>query len=90
LCFDYVPPNTFRDQSEGFWRYQISTGGPAEEFRFYSSGPNYPPYRIEFVFLDWGDGYTRKLSGDDLDLMMEIWDFFVDIGMVESEYEKYA
>ena len=37
LSFDYVVPETFTDQDEGFWRYQISCGGPQEEIRFYAS-----------------------------------------------------
>ena len=24
LCFDYVEPNTFTDQKEGYWRWQLS------------------------------------------------------------------
>ena len=35
LCFDYVAPYTFEDQRAGYWRWQISWGGPAEEFRIY-------------------------------------------------------
>ncbi len=76
LSFGYVAPETFADQQEGYWCYQISWGGPSEEFRFYSSGREYAPYRIEFAFLDWFDGETRPLEGEDLALMMKIWDFF--------------
>lgn len=35
LSFDYVAPGTFKWAKRGFWRYQISWGGPSEEFRFY-------------------------------------------------------
>jgi hypothetical protein len=72
LSFDYVEPYTFGDQERGYFRYQISWGGPAEEFRFFvdvlpkSVGawhrserfPN-PVWRldkIEYWFLDWFDG----------------------------------
>ena len=88
LCFDYVAPGTFRGQKEGYWRYQISYGGPSEEFRFYASSPDAPAYRITFVFLDWFDGYERKLSGRDESLLDEIWSFFQEIGSAEAEYEK--
>jgi hypothetical protein len=30
LCFDYVSPGTFTDRQEGYWRYQISWGGPSD------------------------------------------------------------
>jgi len=29
LSFDYVEPNTFNDQKEGYWRWQFSWGGPS-------------------------------------------------------------
>ena len=29
LGFDYVEPNTFEHQVEGYWRWQFSWGGPA-------------------------------------------------------------
>lgn len=34
LSFDYVEPDTFDDQDRGYFRYQISYGGPSEEVRF--------------------------------------------------------
>lgn len=88
LGFDYVAPGTFGDQREGYWRYQISWGGPSDEFRFYASDPNDRPYRIEYWFLDWFDGEGRALTGEDEELLLEIWDDFEGMGMTESEYEK--
>jgi hypothetical protein len=88
LSFDYVTPMTWHDQPEGFWRYQISCGGPQEEFRFYSSGPQYSPYRITFAFLDWGDGYERQLVGKDLELMINLWDDWEDCCLIEDVYNK--
>ena len=29
LCFDYVEPDTFNDQREGYFRYQLSCGRPS-------------------------------------------------------------
>ena len=55
LCFDWVEPNTFNNQEEGFWRWQLSWGGPSDEFRiFVDEDKNI--YKIEYWFLDWGDG----------------------------------
>ena len=89
LCFDYVQPGTFGDnQQEGYWRYQISCGGPQEEFRFYASSPEDPCYRISFVFLDWFDGEERELCDDDLDLMEDIWSFFQEVESARHEYDK--
>jgi hypothetical protein len=67
LCFDYVDPNTFTDQKEGYWRWQLSWGGPGDEFRIYVN-PDKSVHRIEYWYLDWFDGakveLDEKLHGD--------------------------
>jgi hypothetical protein len=88
LAFCYVPPGTFPDQLEGYWQYQLSTGGPGEEFRFYSSTPGSPCYRISFVFLDWYDGHERELVGRDRELLEELWAWFQEAGTVEHVYTE--
>ncbi|WP_236888120.1 hypothetical protein [Dehalococcoides mccartyi] len=52
LCFDYVAKNTFRDQKRSYFRWQLSWGGPADEFRFYLD-ENVDAVLIEYWFLDW-------------------------------------
>lgn len=82
LSIDYVQPNTFQDQPFGFLRYQISTGGPGDEFRFFIDA-DLRCYKVEYWFLDWFDGASRILEGDSFKLMLEIYDHFVEIGTVE-------
>ena len=50
LCFDRVEPGTFEGQRAGYWRWQLSWGGPSEEFRLFDNGD------LEFWHLDWFDG----------------------------------
>jgi len=88
LCFDYVAPNTFRDQPEGYFRYQLSWGGPQDEFRFYAHPDDTFPGLIEYWFLDWFDGAKLEVIGKDYLLLSEIWQFFQEIGTVAAEYEK--
>ena len=88
LSFDYVEPGTFGDQPEGYWRYQLSWGGPSDEIRFYSSSPSDNPYRIEYWFLDWYDGKGRALVGRDLGLARSLWQWFVEAGSTQSEFDK--
>jgi hypothetical protein len=88
LSFDYVAPNTFDDQPEGYFRYQLSWGGPSDEFNFYVSGPDFSLYRTEYWFKDWFDGASITLTGEYLNLMTEIFEWFRDCGIVESEYNK--
>lgn len=87
LAFDYVPPGTFNGQRRGYWRYQLSWGGPSDEFRFFCDERRVP-VRIEYWFLDWGDGAKSVLKGKDEQLLLEIWDFFQEVGSVDAEYDK--
>lgn len=77
LCFDYVGPNTF-GENEPYYRYQISWGGPQEEFRYYVNDDKHP-VRIEFVFMDWFDGASVNLDGAHYILMEEIFYMFSDL-----------
>ena len=67
LCFDWVSAHTFTDQKEGFFRYQLSTGGPGDEFRFYVN-PDFSVHTIEYLFLDWNDGASIELDGKEYEL----------------------
>jgi hypothetical protein len=89
LGFDYVAPGTFVDSPEGYWRFQISWGGPSDEVRFYASGcGDHQPYRISYAFLDWFDGHERALAGNDLALLQAIWGYFRDIGATKAAYRR--
>ncbi len=79
LGFDWVGSDTFDDQEQGYFRYQLSWGGPSDEFRFYVD-PDLTCFRIEYWFLDWFDGASRTLSGTDKDMMMEIFEMFKEVG----------
>ena len=55
LSFDYVAPHTFTDQPDGYYRWQLSWGGPSDEFRIYVDELTRPA-RVEYWFMDWFDG----------------------------------
>ena len=76
LSFDYVEPDTFDDQERGYFRYQISYGGPSEEIRFFVD-ENKNPYEIQFWFMDWFDGAFVHLRGDNRDLMNDLFQWYV-------------
>tara|TARA_R100000664_G_scaffold13869_1_gene21953 strand:- start:119 stop:445 length:327 start_codon:yes stop_codon:yes gene_type:complete len=61
LCFDYVEPNTFEHQLEGYWRWQFSWGGPGDELRGYVNEHG-ELHRLEYWFLDWYDGAKLELQ----------------------------
>ena len=88
LCFDYVEAGTeYNPDKEGYFRYQISYGGPSDEFRFFT-GPDFRPYKIEYWFLDWFDGASIELSGEGFDLLERVFDDFKDCGTVENVYQE--
>ena len=87
LCFDYVAKGTFQDQRRGYFRWQLSWGGPSDEFRFYTD-ECLDPVEIEYWFLDWFDGAKIVLQERDYDLLEEIFQYFREIGVVEAERNK--
>lgn len=87
LSWDYVSADTFDNQEQGYFRYQISWGGPSDEIRFYVDYGK-KLYKAEYWFLDWFTGYGINLKGNYLDIAKTIFNDFDDIGMVESAYEQ--
>jgi hypothetical protein len=86
-CFDYVSPGTFNDQREGYFRYQLSWGGPSDEFRFFVN-PDLSCHRIEYCFLDWFDGAHRVLQGRNEQLLLELWQWFCEIGSADASLRR--
>ena len=60
LSFDYVDPSA-DGRPCGYWRWQLSTGGPGDEFRVFTDVYKNID-RVEYVFLDWFDGAIHKLE----------------------------
>ena len=63
LSFDFVPVDTFEDQKRGYWRFQMSWGGPSDEFRIYTDLQNNIEY-IEYWYMDWFDGASIRVNDD--------------------------
>ena len=87
LSIDYVPHDGEFNDGAGYLRYQLSWGGPSDEFRFFLDADQ-DCYRVEYWFLDWFDGASRTLHGDDVELLNDIFQDFKDCGIVEAEIEK--
>lgn len=91
LSFDYVAPHTFEDQKEGYFRYQLSWGGPSDEFRIYVQKIDdwkFSVDNIEYWFLDWFDGAKVNLWGDELDFIENLFQsFFVNSGSAAAQFD---
>ena len=87
LSVDYVPKGTFSDQRRGYLRYQLSWGGPSDEFRYFLD-ETLEIDRVEYWFLDWFDGARKVLRGRDLELMTEIYRDWKELEIVQAEINK--
>jgi len=56
LSWDYVESGTFEDQEKGYYRLQLSWGGPSSEFRIYTTQYADEIDVIEYWYMDWFDG----------------------------------
>lgn len=81
LCFEYVAPDTFADQPEGFLRYQICWDGHPDEFRFYVN-LDLSCQRAEYWFRS-GDDQASLVCTDDGTVMM-LWSWLCDTGAVQA------
>jgi hypothetical protein len=66
LSWDYVEPGTFEDQEEGYYRLQLSWGGPSDEFRIYTIADTLEIDVIEYWYMDWFDGASINVMPDTL------------------------
>ena len=89
LSFDYCYPD---NENPGYFRYQLSWGGPSDEFRIYAdkrSKYNWVIWKISYVFMDWFDSAEKVLTGDDLTFMKNlVSSFFGECGSMDSTYNK--
>ena len=65
LSWDFVKANTFNDQKIGYFRLQLSWGGPSTEFRIYTDKDLNIDF-IEYWYLDWFDGACVDVTDEDV------------------------
>jgi hypothetical protein len=83
LAFDYV----VNGQRRGYFRWQLSWGGPSDEFRFYCND-NLDLERIEYCFFDWFDGAKKVVTGKGKELLSEIFNWMKECGTVEHAFRE--
>lgn len=85
LGFDYVSPLAFDGQAEGYFRYQISWGGPSDEFRFFT-GSEGKASHVEYWFLDWFDG-AHRVCGQRPEVR-QLWRWLSETGAVRAAWRN--
>jgi hypothetical protein len=63
LGYDYVEAGTFNNQTEGYWRLQLSWGGPSDEIRYFTDEKDNIK-KINYVYMDWFDGASLTVKDD--------------------------
>jgi len=87
LAFDYVSAGTFSDQETGYFRWQLSWGGPSDEFRFFTDAEK-NCHRVEYWFMDWYDGAKVTLSGKQKELLLWFFDWFDGMDALDTAMEN--
>ena len=72
--FDYVNSNALSwdwvdaedEKNPGYYRLQLSWGGPSDEFRIYTIGDTLDIDCINYHYIDWFDGASIPVSEDTL------------------------
>lgn len=89
LSFDYCYP---AKGNPGYFRYQLSWGGPSDEFRIYAdkrSEYTWVIWKVEYWFLDWFDSAKRVLHGEDEKFMKNLLTgFFMEAGTFDHIYDE--
>lgn len=85
LGFDWVEGKTDYNPGAGYYRWQLSWGGPSDEFRFYMDGDRF--YVIEYWFMDWYDGASYTLSkNDDFEDLEVIASFYFGVNSTRTNH----
>ena len=88
LNWDYVVPNTFDNQEDGYYRWQLSWGGPSDEFRIYTDNKK-NIQSVEYWYLDWFDGASITVNDEEI-INIIIWQLDCDLTPIEHEERGVA
>ena len=88
LSWDYVVANTFDNQTEGYYRWQLSWGGPSDEFRIYTDNDK-NIQSIEYWYQDWFDGASINVNDEEVENIIH-WQLECDLTPMEHEEKDVA
>ena len=83
LSWDFVERNTFEGQTRPYFRFQLSWGGPSDEFRIFVNADQSIDH-IEYWYMDWFDGASINVPHDSTSF--DVCSMFLDC---EEQREPY-
>ena len=86
LAIDIVTSEQFDNVERPFIRYQLSWGGPSDELRFYLNSYG-KTNCVEYAFMDWFDGATKIVSGNDKEFLMELYNEHIRYCVKDEDVE---
>ena len=86
LSWDYVVSDTFDNQSEGYYRWQLSWGGPGDEFRIYTNNDKNIK-SVEYWYLDWFDGASITVNDKEI---INVINLQLECDLTPIEHEERA
>ena len=87
LSLDYVEWDE-EHQYGDFICWLLSTGGPGDEFNFYTTMNGHLRW-VEYRYKDWFDGAGQTLKGTDEKLLREIFEDFRECGVIDNILRKH-
>ena len=69
LDFSYVEAHTFNGQERGYYRWQLSWGGPSDEYRIWMNKDGIE--HITYHFMDWYDGAEIEVYDNEIQEFIE-------------------
>jgi len=76
LGWTYVEPDTYADQPLGYFLWELSWGGPADQFLFYHNGKRV--WKIQYVVLDWDYREEVELTGKWFELLATVFNIILE------------
>ncbi len=61
------------------YKVELSWGGPADGFLITVDADSHEIESIEYYFQDWFDGAKRELTGDEFEVVAEMFSYLTEI-----------
>jgi hypothetical protein len=78
VSFDWISPDDFPDIRIGYYKWQISCGGPDTEYRFFADKERNVD-KVEYWYKQWNDAAMRPIQGEDFKLLVKVFNWFEGI-----------